>query len=130
MAHVDPWREVGQYLQENVSADEVIVGVGIGVVPLRHYYGAHIPGYSGKDLISAVTELTKTGTEKIWLVYTYQEEYDNWLKSREIVSKNYQVVKEKKWVHDPDYALKKKLFKRSFSPYRIVAELYESKKGS
>ncbi len=128
MAHVDPWREAAQFLKENVKNNEEIVGIGIGVVPLRHYYGSSVPGFSGEALIKKVRELDEAGTGKVWLVYTYREEYENWLKSRDILSKNYSVLSEKRWAHDPDFALKKKFFKRTFAPYRIAAELYERKK--
>ena len=128
MAHVDPWREVGHFLKENESEDATVVGIGIGVVPLGHYYGGPIPGFSGEELVAKVRELDEVGTGKIWLVYTYREEYENWLKSRDILRKNYRVLIEKKWGHDPDSELKKKFFKRNFSPYRIVAELYEREK--
>jgi len=128
MAHVDPWKEAAQFLKDNVAENDELVGVGIGVVPLRHYYEQDVPGYSGDELIAKVQKLAEKGTEKIWLVYTYQEEYQNWLKSRDILSKKYRVLTEKKWVHDPDAEIKKKFFKKNFSPYRIVAELYERRK--
>ena len=125
MAHVDPWRDVAQFLKENVTKKEEIVGIGIGVVPLRHYYGGPIPGFSGKAVIEKVQELDQVRTERIWLLYTYREEYDNWLKASDILSKNYKVVIEKKWARDPDFKLKQKYFRRNFAPYRIVTELYE-----
>ena len=127
MAQVDPWRDIAQFLKENIAKDEEIVGVGIGVVPLRHYYGDLIPGFSEKAVLEKVRELDDAGKKRIWLVFTYQEEYEYWLKSREMLNKNYRVLIEKNWAHDPDFELKKRLFKRNFVPYRIVAELYERK---
>jgi len=125
MAHVDPWREVSQFLKENVVKNKEIVCIGLGVIPLRYYYGSDIPGFSGKAVIEKVQELDQVRTERIWLLYTYREEYDNWLKASDILSKNYKVVIEKKWAQDPDFKLKQKFFRRNFAPYRIVAELYE-----
>lgn len=127
MAHVDPWREAAQFLKENVTEDEEVVGIGIGVVPLRHYYGGPVPGFSGEVLVNKVRELDESGTKKIWLIYTYREEYENWLKSRDILSENYRMLTEKKWAHDPDFAMKEKFFKRNFAPYRVAAALYERK---
>ena len=125
MAHVDPWREVSQFLKENVVKNKEIVCIGLGVIPLRYYYGSDIPGFSGKAVIEKVQELDQVRTDRIWLLYTYREEYDNWLKASDILSKNYKVVIEKKWAQDPDFKLKQKFFRRNFAPYRIVAELYE-----
>ena len=127
MAHVDPWREVAQFLKENVKNNEEIVGIGIGVVPLRHYYEGPVPGFSGEGLIAKVRELDEVETERIWLVYTYREEYENWLKSRDILGKSYKTLIDKKWAHDPDFAMKEKFFKRNFTPYRVAAALYERK---
>jgi 4-amino-4-deoxy-L-arabinose transferase-like glycosyltransferase len=127
MAHVDPWREVGRFLEQNVTEEAEIVVIGIGVVPLRHYYRESLSGFSGEDLIARVRELDGAGVDKIWLVYTYQEEYKNWLVSRDILSPHYRLSMEKAWVDDPHFALKKKLFRRNFAPYRIAAALYERK---
>jgi len=125
MAHVDPWRKVGRFLEGNVTEDAQIVVIGIGVVPLRHYYRDSLSGFSGEDLIARVRKLDEAGTGKIWLVYTYHEEYENWLKARDILNENYRLSMEKTWVDDPDFALKKKLFRRNFAPYRIATALYE-----
>ena len=130
MAHVDPWRDVAQFLKENLSRDEEVLGVGGGVIPLGHYYGGLIPGFSERGVLEKVRDLDGAVKKRIWLIYTYQEEYEYWLKSREILHKNYRVLIEKKWVHDPDFELKKKLFRRNFAPYRIVATLYERKSKS
>ncbi|MDY6844294.1 MAG: glycosyltransferase family 39 protein [Thermodesulfobacteriota bacterium] len=127
MAHVDPWRDVAQFIKENVTEDPEVVCIGIGVIPIRYYYGNSIPGFSGEALIKKVRELDKIGTKRIWLVYTFQEEYENWLEARDILNNHYNILFEKKWSHDPSYKLKKRLFKRNFAPYRIVAELYERK---
>lgn len=127
MAYVDPWREIAQYLKNNISGGEDIMIVGVGVVPLSHYFGSPLPSFGGEALVEKVRESNKTLSKRIWLVYTYQEEYVFWLKARDILSRNYAVVREKKWSPDPDFEIKRKFFKRPFAPYRIVAELYQQK---
>jgi mannosyltransferase len=127
MAHVDPWREVAHFLKNNIKAGEEIVIAGIGFVPLRHYYGGPLPGYSEEGLIEKIKQLDHDGKERIWLVYTYQEEYPFWLRSRDILGEHYDVAIERKWVQDPDFERKKKYLTREFAPYRIVAELYQRK---
>ena len=127
MAHVDPWRNVAQFVKENITKNEGVVGIGGGVIPMGHYYGGLIPGFSGKEVLEKIRDFDDAVKKRIWLIYTSQEEYEYWLKSREILNKNYRVLIEKKWVHDPNFELKKKLFRRNFAPYRIVATLYERK---
>lgn len=125
MAHVDPWRDVARFLKGNISAGDEVVGIGLGVVPLSHYYGGTIPGFSEKEVIEKVRDLAGAGKKRIWLIYTYQEEYEYWLKSCEILEKDYRVVTDNKWAYDPDFEIKKKLFRKAFVPYRIAARLYE-----
>jgi secreted trypsin-like serine protease len=84
-------------------------------------------GFDGHELISILGSAGESGTKRIWLVYTYQEEYENWLKARNVLSRKYSIILEKKWAQDPDSGLKRRFFKKNFSPYRIVAELYERK---
>jgi hypothetical protein len=127
MGNVDPWREVAHFLRENVKENEVLYCLGLGVIPLRHYYNSSMPGLGGEELINNLGSLGESGRERIWLIYTYQEEYENWLKARDMLSRNYSIILEKKWAKDPDFELKKRFFKKNFSPYRIVAELYERK---
>ncbi|MDD5129530.1 MAG: glycosyltransferase family 39 protein [Candidatus Omnitrophica bacterium] len=127
LGSVDPWREVGGYLKENVREKDALYCLGLGVVPLRHYYNSSIPGFEGPGLIKKLESLDKAGTKRIWLIFTYQEEYESWLKACAILSKDYTVISEKKWGADPDYKLKKRFFKKNFLPYRIIAQLYERK---
>lgn len=125
MSTTDPWREVGDFLKNEVKSDEVVYVVGIGVVPLRYYYRESLEEYGGEELLDKVKLINESSTERMWLIFSYQEEYQNWLKARNLLSEKYQVIDEKKWSHDPDYKLKRKLFRRNFAPHRIVAELYE-----
>jgi len=127
MAHVDPWREAAHFLKEKVQKDEELVIVGIGVIPLGHYYGETLPAFSEDQVIEKAKEVDEKGIKKVWLVYTYQEEYENWRQAQRLLSTNYSVIDGEKWMHDPDSHIKKKFFRRNFSPYRIVAELYERK---
>lgn len=129
-ATIDPWREIGQYLKDNVKENDEIYVVGIGVVPLRYYYKELLEGYSGDDLLNKMSGVRQSNIDRIWLIFAYQEEYNNWLNARDLLLKDYIVVKEMKWIDDPDYELKRKLFKRDFSPHRVVAELYERKNNN
>ena len=74
--------------------------------------------------------LDKSSVKRLWIIFTYQEEYDNWLKICGILDgRGYKVILEEKWGEDPDYKLKRNFFKKNFLPYRIVVQLYERKLG-
>jgi len=124
MGSIDPWREVATFLKDNVQEDELVYAIGLGIVPLRYYYDGSISGFEGNALIKELEGYDNAGPKRIWLIFTYQEEYDNWLQARSILNKQYVLMREKKWAQDPDYMLKRKFFKKNFSPYRVVAEHY------
>lgn len=127
MAHIDPWREAAVFLKENVEKNEEIFTIGLGVVPLRYYYGQPIKGFQEKEVMQEIKKTAELGTKRIWLIFTFPEEYDNWLNAREFLLANYTVIKKENWARDPDFETKKRFFKKNFSPYRIVAELFERK---
>lgn len=124
MGSIDPWKEVGAFLKENVKSDEVLYCFGLGTVPLKYYYKHPMTVFEMNKLLRDTDEKK---VKRVWLVFTYQEEYENWLKARELFGKNYTLILEKKWAQDPDFKLKKKFFRKNFLPYRVIAELYERK---
>jgi len=127
MAHVDPWRDVAMFLKNNITEGEEIVGIGLGVTSLRYYYDNTLSDYSENKLIDKVSELAKSNKKRIWLIYTHQEEYENYLKSCKLLDNDYNIIVDMKWSPDPDYEIKKIFFRKTFVPYRIVARLYERK---
>ncbi len=130
MGNVDPWRQIGTFLKENVGKNETLYCLGLGIVPLRYYYNDPILNLGDPKLVEKLQNLDKSSVKRLWIIFTYQEEYDNWLKICGILDgRGYKVILEEKWGEDPDYKLKRNFFKKNFLPYRIVVQLYERKLG-
>lgn len=125
-ANIDPWKDVAGFLKEHVKDNEEVYCLGLGVVPLRHYYATSLRGYGGSELMAEL-KARQADTKRFWLLYTSQDEYESWLRVREMLGKHYAMIEVKKWGYDHDAELKRKFFKKSFSTYRVVAELYERK---
>ncbi|MBI4689936.1 MAG: glycosyltransferase family 39 protein, partial [Nitrospirae bacterium] len=68
MANVDPWREVGNYLKENVKKHDMIFN--IGGVPINYYTGFEIPILRDNALQCMKKELEEKGkgSVRIWLI--------------------------------------------------------------
>jgi len=118
LAHVDPFREVGEYLKTNVKEGDLFVNIG-GSYSIR-YYSNNITE-SGLNFKEA---LAQKKYNRIWILIAdtkFKDEGENAVKW---LDEHYKRILEKKYYRDPDYAMKKRLFRKNFLEYRIKVYLY------
>lgn len=127
MAHADPWKAVGRYLEQNVRPNDIIVFVGKSS-SLAYYYKAH-PLWQLDD--KAFGDLKR---HKL-----YPKHASLWLLTSDPVQKqladkvtgwfdgNYARQGEKRYQYDPDYKNKAKYLNKEFLEYRISVYQYRSK---
>ncbi len=123
MAHVDPWREVGDYLKENVKQDDI--AFNIGGIPINYYTGFNMPVLE-TNVIQVIREelQAKENPFRIWLIVSnpkYKKEGEDAIRW---MNEHYSLISEKRYLRDPDYFRKAKLFKKDFLEYRIRVYLY------
>jgi hypothetical protein len=129
LAHVSPWREVGQFLKANRVDGDVMIHVAlkpfIPTEPLTYYAGSPIPIY-GEEVRGELPRLTRDGTaRRVWLIVSEStlqaagQATASWLAAR------YGLCREQRYYHDPDYQLKKRFFRKDFAEYRIRVYRFE-----
>jgi len=126
MATIDPWREVGKYLKENVKKNDLFFN--IGGVPINYYTGFEEPVLGTNSLATIVNQLQlkEKSPKRIWVVVSnplYKNDIEDVL---QWMNDHYKLSTEKHYVFDPDYPKKIKLFKKDFLGYRIIIYLFES----
>jgi len=127
LANVDPWREVGMYLKENVIEEDIVFN--IGGVPINYYTGFKIPILRENALEVLREDLQKKKFKKVWLIVSntkYKRQGEDAIKW---MNEHYHLISEKRYLWDPDYTNKKKFFKKNFLEYRIKIYLYENRGG-
>ena len=118
LAHIDPWREVGSYLRENVKGDDIIFN--IGGVPINHYTGFDIPVLGENAQRTIKSELERENSfKRIWLVVSNTKYEEEGLDATSYLKQHYRLQHEKKYLEDKSYQLKQKLFKKEFFQHRI-----------
>lgn len=126
MANIDPWREAGNYLKENVKQNDIIFNIG-GGAPVSYYSGLDTP-MIGSEVTAKLKQIKGVEAENIWILVAspsykkYGEEALSWM------DKHYKKISEKRYLRDPDYARKSKFFKKKFLEYRI--KIYQYKKNN
>jgi uncharacterized membrane protein len=123
LAHVDPWREVGQLLRTGVSTGDVVIQVAlkppIEADPLGYALGFPI-AIRGEDILADLPRLTANGTAaRVWLIVSESTLQQPGLGAATWLSGNYAQCTEHRYRHDPDYSLKKRFFRKDFAEYRI-----------
>jgi hypothetical protein len=129
LAHITPWREVGQFLKATVTQEDTIIHVAlqpkIGTEPLSYYSHIHIPVYS-QGVLADLPELTKgASVPRVWLILSEPtlEEVNRhalaWL------ADNYSQCRAWRYYRDPDFRLKKRMFRRDFAEFRIQVVRFE-----
>ena len=125
LAHVDPWREVGHYLKENVKREDIIFN--IGGVPINYYADYNIPVLETNALQVITEELQNKNNQfrRTWLIVSNpkykkeSEKVNRWMNER------YSLISEKRYIKDPHYARKARLFKKDFLEHRIRIFLFK-----
>jgi len=125
LAHVDPWREVGSYLKENVKNEDIVFN--IGGVPINYYTGFNIPvlGENALQVIIKKLENNRNKFKRIWGIVSnpkYKKEGEeaiSWL------NQHYRLISQKRYMKDMDYLRKARLFRKDFLEYRIKVYLYQ-----
>jgi 4-amino-4-deoxy-L-arabinose transferase-like glycosyltransferase len=126
LAHVDPWREVAEYIRSNSRSMDCIVAIGSSM-PLAWYLDdfrqlSH-PIYS-VNFKDSKECMDNDQTRRAWLVTSdsnleaISQDARSWFGDR------YKLLDEKKLFRDPEYKIKSKLFKKPFLRYRIIVSLY------
>jgi len=129
LAHVTPWREVGQFLKANVVQDDTIFHVAlkpkIEIEPLSYYAQMHIPVYD-QEAIAALPELTTGGSvPRVWLVVSESTLQEVGRSAVSWLADNYSECQAWRYFHDPHFQLKKRFFRKDFSEYRIQVFRFE-----
>jgi len=129
LAHVTPWREVGQFLGANVMQGDTIIHVAlkpkIGTEPLSYYAQKHIPLY-GQEVLAALPELTKGGSvPRVWLILSEPALQEAGRPALAWLANNYSQCKAWRYFRDPDFRLKKRMFRKDFAEYRIQIFRFE-----
>lgn len=126
LATIDPWREVGNYLTDNVQPKDLLINIGSG--PLNYYLNSpHFPTLEGEAFEELKEQTVIKRWNNIWLVIgdprlkVVSERVKIWLDS------NYILHQEMRYLHDPEYLNKSKFFNKYFLEYRIV--IYHYKHG-
>ena len=129
LAQIDPWREAGNFLTGQLAKNDLVIVTG-NSGPLNYYYsGNHEPfANSGDEAFEKLMDLTNNKKDDdIWFVVSdprykaVAERVKGWL------DRNYILVEEKKYLHDPEYLTKSKFFNKDFFEYRI--SIYKYKPG-
>lgn len=119
MAHVDPWREVGHYLKENVKKNDIVFNVG--GLPINHYSGLNIPVLE-KNALPMIKESIQNNSNNfisIWLIISNPAYKSEGEESVKWFSDQFSLISEKKFYGDVDYLKKGKLFNKNFLEHRI-----------
>jgi hypothetical protein len=125
MATVDPWREVGEYLQVSVMPSDVLFN--IGGAPINFYTGFHEPVLGADSLKTIKNVLVTRGKnfKRIWLVVSDPRFKNEGQDSINWMQANYGLKNEKRYVYDPDYLTKARFFRKDFVEYRIKVFLFD-----
>jgi uncharacterized membrane protein len=124
MAHVDPWREVSDTLQQTVTAnDRILIKTSYS---MDSYY---LPGRGLKDrIIADPSQLNKPGyslPDNLWFVVNnpantrLAEDIRRELQA----GYGYKIQSVKRFLRDPNYKTKQKYFRKDFAEFRI--ELFQ-----
>jgi len=127
LAQVTPWREAGQFLRAHVTRDDLIIHIAlkpkINTEPLSYYAQMHIPVYE-QDVIGSLPALTKQGSvPRVWLIVSEASLQETGRVAASWLAGHYAECKVWRYFYDPDFRLKKRLFRKDFSEYRI--QIYE-----
>jgi uncharacterized membrane protein len=123
MAQVDPWREAGSFLKENVSRSDIVFN--IGGVPINYYTGFNIPILGADTMEILKKEITGSPGKRFWLILSNPEYKGQGEEAIKWMNEHYSMISEKRYFKDPDYARKGKLFRKEFLEYRIRVYLYQ-----
>lgn len=125
LAFVDPSREVACYINDNFHAGDLVVNVG-GSSPIKYYLSKQISNFH-----TILTELDKIENDcsanRIWLIISNTKLKKQGDEAIKWMNEHYHLISEKRYYRDPNYAKKRKLFKKDFLEYRIKVYLYESR---
>ncbi len=121
LANVDPWREVGKYLSENIKKDDQVIN--IGGTPLKYYAGLNVP-ILGANTMVTLKQMKIHETGRVWLIVSNPAHKKKGEEAIQWMNKHYNIIAEKKYYKDPDYIRKTKYFKKQFLEYRIKVYLY------
>jgi 4-amino-4-deoxy-L-arabinose transferase-like glycosyltransferase len=129
LAHVTPWREVGQFLEANVMQGDAIIHVAlkpkIGTEPLSYYAQKHIPLY-GQEVLAALPNVTKGGSvPRVWLVLSEPALQEASRPALAWLEDNYSQCETWRYFRDPDFRLKRRMFRKDFAEYRIQVFRFE-----
>jgi 4-amino-4-deoxy-L-arabinose transferase-like glycosyltransferase len=126
LAQVDPWREVGAYIRENAQPDDYLVAIG-SWRPLGYYLDG-FAGFSkpicGTDFEDCVKLMDQTNGHRLWVVGADPALKGETEHARSWFDEHYNRLGDKRFYRDPDYEMKRKLFRKQFLEYRIAVYLY------
>ena len=129
LATVDPWREVGQYVERGVRSGDCIVAIG-SFRPLGYYTG-NFAGFSrpiyGTDFREVTDCLSGGRGRQVWLVGADPALEEMTEEARRWLDEHYVRLSERKFYQDPNYLMKRRLFRKRFLEYRISVYSYRQK---
>lgn len=119
MAHVDPWREVSDFLQQTTGNDRILIKTSYS---LDSYY---LPGRGLKNrIISDPSQLNTPGyslPDNLWFVVNNpaSTRLGEDIRRELQVEHGYKIQNVKRFLRDPNYKIKQKYFRKDFAEFRI-----------
>ena len=121
LANVDPWREVGKYINENIKKDDQVFNIG-GSLPLKYYSRLNV-SILGADMVT-LNQMKIHENGRVWLIVSNPALKKKGEEAIQWMNKHYNIIAEKKYHKDSDYIKKAKYFRKNFLEHRIKIYLY------
>jgi mannosyltransferase len=121
MAHVDPWRDVADFIKVNMKPDDKVVAEHMQA--LNSYYLPNL-GLRAQTIvdISQLTDINNSLRKSIWLVILNPEYTKLGIDRIQILTGdkfNYELLSTARFLRDPNHANKAVFFNKKFAEYRI-----------
>lgn len=120
LAHTDPWREVGAFIRDNRSDNDLLIASG-SLRVVDHHTGFR--GLSAGDSPAHPVELVDG--QRLWYVLSTPRNAEEGEETLSVLTDRFDLRLEERFGHDPHFATKERFFTRRFFEYRIRVFLFE-----
>lgn len=126
LATVDPWRDVGAHLTQHAQPGDCLFPIG-SYLPVKYYTNGLAPFQNAvvPDLTAAAACIEAGPSHRMWLVAGEASMAARTAQTVAALDSRYQRVGERKFVYDPESAVKARWFRKSFLEYRVSIYLYQ-----
>ena len=128
LASVDPWREVGTYLLKHARQGDCLLPIG-SFSPVRYYTNGLAPFTTpvAQDVTSAASCLDADRARQLWIVAADAATVTQAANVVAALDARFVRVDERRFLHDPDYRVKARWFRKSFLEYRVSVYAYRGR---